>query len=312
VILRVADIDRTVGGESLTPKRERWLARVAERQYGVVSGRQLRMIGYSDDAIHYRVRCRRLYVVHRGVYAVGRPALSRNGERLAAVLAYGPGTVLSHQTAAAHWGLARPGRGIHVTLPTGRGKRGRPGIILHHTRSLPSQDTTTHDGIPVTSIPRTLLDLAGSQPKLLQGAIEEAENLRLLELEAMNELLGRANGHKGARYLRSLLTLSYKPIKDLRSELEREFIRFCRREGIPIPETNVVVEGITVDAHWPGTNLIVELDSWSFHRGREEFERDHQNSALLEMAGQEVFRITDRMLRRERERVRSRIVAAVG
>ena len=151
------------------------LAELAERQHGVAHYEQLRRLGLSPDAIGHRARSGRLHRQHRGVYAVGRKSVPREGHWLAAVLASGPAALLSHLSAAALWGLVRDSRAvIDVTVP-GRTRRGTEGIVVHNVRRLHADDGTRREGIPVTSVARTLLDVAAVVPAgRLARAIDEA------------------------------------------------------------------------------------------------------------------------------------------
>jgi predicted transcriptional regulator of viral defense system len=173
------------------------VAELAARQWGVVSVAQLQALGLGKDAVQRRVRAGRLHRLHQGVYAVGHTVLRREGRWLAAVLACGKGAVLSHRSAAAHWGLLQTqATRIDVTAP--RTRAGNARIRLHRSRSLIACDTTTHQGIPTTSIPRTLLDLAATvKPDRLERALAQAEHLELYDHRAITELLARANGHRG-------------------------------------------------------------------------------------------------------------------
>jgi predicted transcriptional regulator of viral defense system len=146
-----------------SPPLERALAELAERQWGVVSLEQLRASGFGDGAIKSRARSGRLHRLHRGVYAVGHRSLRREGRFVAAVLACGPGAVLSHRSASWHWGLLGTDQAA-VDVTARRGRRGGPGVRLHRARSLDARDTTTHRGIPITTVARTLLDLAATVP----------------------------------------------------------------------------------------------------------------------------------------------------
>jgi predicted transcriptional regulator of viral defense system len=168
---------------------------VAERQWGVVARRQLAALGVSRHTADHWLRAGRLHRVHHGVYALGHTALRPEGHRLAAVLACGPGAVLSHRTAAAHWGLLRTDQTrIDVTAP--RGRHGAPGIRLHRSRSLDAHDTTHHQGIPITTVHRTLLDLAATaRPSELERALAQSERLRLYDHRATTDVIARANGH---------------------------------------------------------------------------------------------------------------------
>jgi Transcriptional regulator, AbiEi antitoxin len=177
-----------------------WLevSELASRQWGVVARRQLLALGASTAVVDAWVRRGRLHRVHQGVYALGHTALRVEGRRLAAVLASGPDAVLSHRTAAAHWGLLRTDQTrIDVTAP--RGRHGAPGIRLHRSRSLDAQDTTHHQGIPITTVTRTPLDLAATaRPSELERALAQAERLHLYDHRAVHATIARANGHRAA------------------------------------------------------------------------------------------------------------------
>src|SRR4051812_18421112 len=145
-------------------ERTRLVAELAARQHGTVSRKQLRELGFSDDAIDRRVRADQLHRVFRGVYAVGHPVLPSWGRAHGAVLAYEPGALLSHRTAAELWGLTRTSR-WQIDVTTTRKVRGQRGIAVHYTRSLHPDDVDAVDGIPVTSLARTLLDYAAVETK---------------------------------------------------------------------------------------------------------------------------------------------------
>jgi very-short-patch-repair endonuclease len=247
-----------------------------------------------------RVAAGRLHRVHRGVYAVGHINLSLKAKWLAAVLAYGQGALLSHGDAAALWGLTQPsGTTIHVTTDTRHGLEPRPGLAPHRSRIHPV-DRKRRSGIPLTSVPRTLLDLAGTAPeRTLQRSYEEAERLRLLDVAAIQALLERSNGRRGLRPLRALLAYDPAPAAETASELERLFLDLVRAAGLPAPSVNVLVGGFLVDAYWPAARLVVELDGYEYHRTRRAFERDRSKLARLRLAGCEVLSLTHRQLTRE-------------
>jgi hypothetical protein len=272
------------------------VAELARRQHGVVARWQLDRLGFGPGAIAYRVRTGRLHRLHVGVYAVGHPLVSVRGRWMAAVLAHGPRAVLSHRSAAALWAI-RPSAAhrIDVTVPSGtRGRR--PGIRVHRTRRLDPEDRVTADGIPVTAVARTLLDIAEVVPPAdLERAIEAAEGLRLFDLRAVDEVIARSNGRRGLGPLRRALT-DYRPIQMTRSELERRFLVLCRAVGLPPPATNAIVAGFEVDVVWHHARLIVELDSRGFHDTQAAFERDRVRDAALLLAGYRVLRVTYRRL----------------
>jgi predicted transcriptional regulator of viral defense system len=214
------------------------LVELAGRQWGVVSLAQLRGLGLSDDTVQRRARLGRLRRVHRGVYAVGGAVLPREGRWLAAVLACGPGAALSHVSAAVHWNLLsyEPPR-PEVTAPASR--RGAPGIRLHRSHSLDAQDTTDHQGIPTTTVARTLLDLAAHVPSHhLERALAQAERLQLYDHTAIHEVIQRANGHRGTKRLTDAIAADPQ---FTRGELEALMNRLARDYGLPKPECNTSV-----------------------------------------------------------------------
>jgi predicted transcriptional regulator of viral defense system len=194
---------------------------LARKQHRVVGRQQLLELGLKRDAIRRRVRNKRLHPIHDGVYAVGLPDIEWNGFLIAAVLACGDGAVLSHRTAASHWGLIDSStRAIHVTVP-GSNKPEVKGVTVHLTRQLTEADWSHETEIPVTSLARTLVDFAGiARPGELIPAIEQAERLRILDMRAVDEVLKRSNGRRGTTALRKALKELHGEPPDLRSRLE--------------------------------------------------------------------------------------------
>lgn len=281
--------------------RELALARLADRQHGVVSLGQLMALGLSPSAVRMRAAAGRLHRVHRGVYAVGRARLDGRGRRMAAVLACGPGAVISHRTAADALGLLTRATGsIDITIPS-RSGRSRRGVTLHRSPGLRPHDRIEQNGIPCTSPARTLLDLAAvvSAPTLAQ-AIEAAERLRLFNGHAVEAALARAGGRPAARRLRAALAAYLGEPPPTRSELERQALELFRRAGLPLPRINALVhtaEGpLEVDFCWPDRRLVVEADGFAFHRTRAAFERDRRRDQLLRAAGWAPVRTTWRQV----------------
>jgi len=275
---------------------DRATAELASRQHGVIAHRQLRALGLDPGAIKHRVAAGRLHRVHVGVYAVGHRLLTANGHRMAAVLACGPAAVLSHRSAASLHGLRQNARtAIDVTVPRPRA-RSRPGIDVHRVKRLHPDDRTVVDGIPTTTVARTLLDLAEVTNRAeLERAFDEADRRRVLDLSAFEALFARSTGRHGLSATRGVLKRTTSP--DTRSALESAFVRFCDAWNIPAPQTNVLVEGFVVDALWPEQKLIVELDGYAFHgTTRSAFERDRVRDADLQRAGYRVLRLTWRRL----------------
>jgi very-short-patch-repair endonuclease len=264
------------------------------RQWGVVARRQLLALGASTAVVDAWVRRGRLHRVHQGVYALGHTALRVEGRRLAAVLASGPDAVLSHRTAAAHWGLLRTDQTrIDVTAP--RGRHGAPGIRLHRSRSLDAQDTTHHQGIPITTVTRTPLDLAASaRASELERALAQAERLRLYDHRAIQATIATNNGHRGTHVLAQATT---RTPKWTRNEWEAEFLALIRQAGLPDPEVNEAFHvpdhrQCEPDYHWPEHGVIVEIDGFETHGTRAAFHADRAKDAALTAAGHRVLRFT--------------------
>ena len=230
---------------------------------------------------------------------------------MAAVLACGRDAVLSHLSAAALWSIASSSSPfIDITVP--RGRRGHEGIRLHQVRHFPDADRTIHDAIPVTTIARTLFDLAEVLSMTrLERAFERAERLELLDLTAVADVCRRNPGRRALRPLLALLP-SLSPPAPTRSDLEDDFLDFCRANDLPTPELNAIVEGHEVDAVWRDQRLVVELDSFEFHKTRAAFERDRARDMALQLAGYRVLRITWRRLRNEPAEVERAIRALLA
>jgi hypothetical protein len=266
-----------------------------------VSRLQLLALGFGETAIEERLRTGRLHRLHRGVYAIGHTALKPEGRRLAAVLASGDGAVLSHGSAAAHWGFRQSSSSvIHVTVPTTSGRRRQRGIRLHRSRRLGPEDVTVYEGIPTTTIARTLVDLADVlAPQSLKRAIDEADYQRLLDMTALLAAVQRTPGRRGTR----VLELATAPSELTRSDLEQRFLEILERHGLPRPLVNATIEGYEVDFAWPEQKLIVELDGFAAHGRRSAFERDRLRDRRLARAGYGTLRLTDRMVRYDEEAI---------
>jgi hypothetical protein len=271
------------------------IAEPAERQWGVVSMAQLRDMGLGARAVQQRAGAGRLRRVHRGVYAVGHGILRREGRWMAAVLACGPGAVLSHRSAAACWELL-PSAASLIDVTAALSRAGVPGIRLHRSRSLDARDTTSHRGIPVTTVSRTLLDLAASiRPERLERALAQAQRLELYDHRAITDLIARSNGHRGRGVLAR--AISREDPKWTRNDYEASFLALVRDAGLPEPLVNLPLTApdhprLEVDLCWPTHRLIVELDGWETHRTRAAFEADRRRDAALQAAGWRVVRFT--------------------
>lgn len=283
------------------------LAELATRQHGVVSIRQLTgPLGYSRDAVTRAVRSGRLHRLYRGVFAVGHTRLSRHGECLAAVLSCGAGSLLSHYSAAWLWGLAKVAPApIHVTAENWR--KPRSSLRLHQSRTVTTEDRALREGIPVTAVPRTLLDLAGAvRFDWLEKMIERAEEKRLFDLGPVESLLDRNRGHHGWGRLRQAIAL-YQPVPFTRSGFERRFLEAVLETGLPRPAINYVEAGFELDVYWPEQRFAVELDVYGTHGTRAAFERDRLRQEDLKLVGIELTRVTDVRFDREPEAVLERV-----
>jgi len=284
-------------------EREREIAALATRQHGVIARRQLVAAGLGSGAIARRVEAGRIHRLHQGVYAFGHAKLSPRGHWMAAVLACGRDAVLSHRSAAELWGLVRA-RGAGIEVSAQRARR-RPGIVIHGDR-MDRADRTIRDSIPVTTVARTLLDLAGVDERVFERAFEEADRQRLLVVSELEDLCARCPGRHGLRPIRRLIAAAREPAMT-RSRLEERFAAFCHASGLRPPVTNALVLGCEVDALWPAERLVVELDGFAFHRHRAAFERDRARDARLQADGYRVIRITHRRLEREPSTVAAEI-----
>jgi hypothetical protein len=213
---------------------------------------------------------------------------------MAAVLAVGEGAVVSHRTAAALWDLRRSQSSrLEITAPR---NVERPGILSHRAPLRPDE-VTILDAIPITTVHRTLLDLAAVLPKApLHRAIERAEALRLADPFPLDALLQRHRRRPGTKALRQALEAERAPTHT-RSELEDRFLTFLDAYELPPPEVNVLVEGFEVDFLWRQAGLVAELDGFETHGTRAAFERDRARDRALLVAGLRVIRITWHALR---------------
>jgi hypothetical protein len=274
-------------------------AELATAQGGPISREQLMELGFGRGAIDYWLASGRLHPLFRGVYLLGHEAITAKGRMMGPVLAYGDKALLSHRHATEWWGFARTSRkDVDVTVP-GRSKAGQDGITLHLVRRLDPRDVTVHEGVPITTVARTLLDYAEVVPRnRLKRAIEEADRLRMFDGFAIQELLARSPGRRGHKPVRELLS-DFVYDEFSRQELEALFFDLCKEAGLLLPTMNAMICGYEVDAYWPGTNLIVELDSHAYHLNPTAFEADRLRDAELLLAGYRVVRITYRQLTRD-------------
>lgn len=230
---------------------------------------------------------------------------------MAAVLAGGPGAVLSHRSAATLWGIGGSGGGggVDVTVP---GNRRSTGAIEFHRTLLPADEVTVTNGIPVTTVPRTIFDLAAdTSARRVERTINEAEVLQLWDELSLDELLLRYPRRTGSRTVRAALDGRRAGATITRSELEERFLALIDGAGLPRPEVNAFVDGFEVDFLWRDARLIVELDGRAFHHTAQAFERDRERDRILQAAGWRVIRLTWRQLEATPHRVVADLQALV-
>lgn len=274
---------------------DRLMSAIAARRHGVLSRTVLLEAGIGTGTIDDRLRQGRLVSLHRGVYSLGHSQLTDMGWRLAAVDAYGPAAALSHSSAAALWGILDgtlfP---IHVALAKRSGTATRERTTLHRLTRIDADEVTFRGVIRVTTVSRTILDLAASvRGRRLEQVVRRASRLRLFDLREQQVLLDRHPHRPGVPELgRLLASLHGRGTDDFRSRMEIAFAQLCDDYGLPRPVVNGVIVGERVDFYWPGTTLIVETDSFEFHAMPTTFANDRRRDQKLTLAGYTVIRLT--------------------
>jgi very-short-patch-repair endonuclease len=266
-------------------------------QHGVAGRRQLLEGGWSEDELDWRLRAGRLHRVHAGVYSLGpSELLTRAGRWMAALFASGPDALLSHWSAAALWKIRPSSRSrIDVTVahPTRSSK-----AIWRHVSEVPPDERAVEEGVPATSVHRTIFDLSAiASVDDLVAMIKEAEYLNRWDLLSLPDLLERYPGKRGSRKLRfALKRLEEEPSGRKRSRLEERFAPFLRRHHLPLPRFNDWIllgsKRYRADCHWPNRRLIVELDGWEGHSTRSAFQDDRARDRVLHAAGFSVVHLT--------------------
>ena len=255
-----------------------------------------------------------LHRLHRGVFALGHTRISQAGRWLAAVFALGEGAVLSHVSAAALWGIRHSASArIHVTVPPAPAARGGRGIAVHRSLTLGPADVDEHDAIPVTSVSRTLLDLAGVlTPTRLERAVEQSLALRCFDLRAVESVLAANPRRPGAGALAEIVARIHDEPSLTRRELEKLMLDLCDAHGIERPEVNVVVDEYEVDFLWRTRRLIVETDGLQWHGTPTALERDRRRDERLTVLGYRVVRFTYRRVTGEPAAVAATLRALLG
>jgi hypothetical protein len=259
------------------------LVLLASRQRQLVSMAQLVALGFREGTVRGRVKGGRLHrTLFAGVFSLAPPPLGRLETIKAAALACGPRSLPSCWSATEALGIAEPALlPVHITSPSGSGPS-RRNIALHRSVVLPC-DTSGRGGILCTSAARTVFDLAATaEPDEVERILIAADSLRILNRRRLRELIDQSPGRRGIRMLRSLI--ANEPVR-VRSDIEVDLVLLCRHAGLPEPVVNGVVAGIEVDLHWPELRLVVEVDGWAFHGGRERMNADRDRDQRLTLAG---------------------------
>lgn len=275
-----------MGGQNRIVDQE--LARIAQQQHGVVTRSQLLRAGVSTRQIETRIEAGSLLREHRGVYRVGHRAPSIEATYLAAVMAAGEGAVLSRLAAAHVHGLVKgPPPPPDVTAPT---ERRIEGVRTHRCRVLNARSCAMVRGIPITSVPRTLVDIASvlSVEALARACHEAGVLYGTTPADVAAELELRPN-IAGARRLRRVIE---GDVHVTLSALERRFLQLLDADGLRLPITNRPAGGRRVDCRWPEQKLTVELDSYRFHNSRRSWEQDHRREREARARGDEFRRYT--------------------
>lgn len=255
------------------------IAAVANRQGGVVARGQLVARGVSAKEIDYRVAIGRLRAIHRGVYAVGHDAIPIRGKLCAALLVAGPGSALSHRTAAHVLNLLPSMPPFVEVTTTAQRRTNRQGLLFHHATHLP---TITRHGLPTTTPLRTLLDLAVTHPTHLERAASEALVLKLVTEHQLHTQHG-----PGSKQLRRLI------VGPTRSRFERAFLKAVHQAGLPRPLTNHPIGPYEADFYWPSHDLVIETDGDAYHDHVLARRRDAAKDAYLRQRGLIVVRVRE-------------------
>ena len=299
---QIPELVEVCGGMGRKARPVRAVAELARGQDGVVGHQQLVALGFTRDWINSRIAAGWLHVVFRGAYAVGHKRITWKGRYRAALLSCGPHALLSHRSAVRWHNLKRwSGGDVHVTVPGGGREDRQPGLVIHRVRNIREADTTTVDGLPVTSVARTLLDMAAiTRRETLEGLLEAADDAGVLDAKACAAVCGR--GRPGSTSLKRALLL-YQPIPGwTRSRLEKRAYRLIQEDpDLPTPSVNTWIGKHEVDLRVG--DLVIEIDGAATHGTRAARERDPRRDVDIQLAGCEIMRVTEHRLVYEPESV---------
>lgn len=264
------------------------MATLASRSHGVAGRRELLQLGVTRAEIKQRIRIGALIPIHPGVYRVGHQAPSMEARYLAAVKACGENALLAGRAAAHLFGILK-GSAPEPEVIT-KNQRRVAGVATRRCGSIRPEDVTRWREIPITTIPRTLVDLAPRiPPAVLARVFHEASVRHQITPESVERILARRHNWPGARKLRRVLW-GHEPVS--LSKLESAFLARVDTAGLPPPETNCLVDGRRVDCRWPEHRLTIELDSYRYHRTRHAWEQDRGREREARARGDEFRRYT--------------------
>ena len=312
------DAGRSAGRMSVVPRApfatppDLRAALRAARQHGCIRSGQLAECGLDRSAVARRVRKGWLHRVHVGVYAVGYPVVTLHARFMAAVLAGGAGACLSHWASCALAGLVRWNGGLIDVTVGGDGHRCRRGLRFHRSRSIAPRDITDRHGIPTTTAARALLEIAPQlSDERLKRAVRQSQAEKLASVEELEEVLRRANGHRGAGRVRAIIAGGPAPTASGHEDVVLDAIL---EAGFAHPIVNAprVVGDTTYypDLRWPSQRLILEIDSSPWHDGPISRELDDARQSALEAAGERVLRTTRERALRDPDALVARLEAA--
>ncbi|HUA69555.1 MAG TPA: DUF559 domain-containing protein [Solirubrobacteraceae bacterium] len=288
---------------------EQAIARIAGRQDNVITADQLRDAGLGRGAVAHRLKARTMQRLHTNVYLLGPAPPTPMARARAAAFACGDDAVVSHRSAACLFNLLPeiPGD-VDVTV-AGRNPGERAGVRLHRVTTLRRSDVTTMRGFKITSVARTICDLAATESaRDTEHAFQEALYSEIVTVRALERILDREPRRRGASIIRSLI----KDPRLTRSERERRLLKLIKEAQLPRPLTNVPLHGYNADVYWPAQKLVVEFDGWRAHGHRLAFEKNRKRDQILMANGIRVMRVTDRQLTGEPIAIATRIAMALN
>jgi very-short-patch-repair endonuclease len=284
------------------------VAGAAAAQRGLVTRSQMVALGFSPKAIEHRFATGWLHHVQRGVFSVGSPVLQPWGAEMAALLSVGGDALLTHESAAAVWGLGANPSFVAITV-IGRKVRNRQGVRVHEVNGFDIRDVQIHNALPVTTPARTLIDCAASSD--LDRLLNEARVLKLVTDAEILAAMARCPGRTGVAAMRALLEAE-KDTGFTRSRGERRLKRIIRASGIEWPIFNTYVEGVEADAYWPRFKVVIEVDGYHVHGHWRAFQRDRAKANKLVAAGYVVLRFTWHQLTLRPMQVAAEIARTLG